>query len=112
MKFAALAAAFALLATAALAQEVPKDGPSPVLDACRAAALLNLREKSPETKDVILDPDASAVAKADTMVGDIPIKSVAIGEAYLEAKGTGKPYRFVCLVSTGGKVVLTFFTQQ
>ena len=103
---------FVLLASAAHPQEVPKDGPSPVLDACRAAALANLREKSPDTKDVVLDPDASAVSKADTMVGDVPIRQVAIGEAYLEAKGTGKPYRFVCLLSTGGKVVLTFFTQQ
>lgn len=107
-----LAALFASLATAAFPQEVPKDGPSPVLDACRAAALQNLKEKSPDTKDVVLDPDASAVSAADTVVGDVPIRQVAIGEAYLGAKGAGKPYRFVCLVSTGGKVVLTFFTQQ
>jgi hypothetical protein len=112
MHRALLAAALALAAPAVRAQEVPKDGPSPVLDACRAAALANLREKSPDTKDVLLDPDASAVSKADTKVGDVPITAVAMGEAYLGKKGTDKPYRFVCLLSTGGKVVLTFFTQQ
>jgi hypothetical protein len=104
--------ALVLSAAQAMAQEVPKDGPSPVLDACRVAALANLREKSPDTKDVVLDPDASAVSKADTKVGDVPITAVAMGEAYLEAKGKGKPYRFVCLLTTGGKPVLTFFTQQ
>ena len=96
MHRAILATAAVLVPLSVAAQEVPKDGPSPVLDACRA----------------VLDPDATAVSKADTMVGDVPIRSVAIGEAYIGAKSAGKPYRFVCLVSTGGKVVLTFFTQQ
>ena len=112
MRQTILAIPFLAAATCVGAQEVPKDGPSPVLDACRAAALQNLREKSPDTKDVVLDPDASAVSAADTSVGDVPIRQVAIGEACLGKKGDSKPYRFVCLLSTGGKVVLTFFTQQ
>lgn len=112
MHRAILATALVIVPLSVAAQEVPKDGPSPVLDACRAAALANLSEKSPDTKEVVLDPDATAVSKADTMVGDVPIRTVAIGEAYIGAKSAGKPYRFVCLVSTGGKVVLTFFTQQ
>lgn len=112
MRFIAVLTILGAMPCSAFAQEVPKDSPSPVLDACRAAALANLREKAPQTKDVILDPDATAVTKADTAVGDIPIKAVAIGEAYIDTKGADRPYRFVCLVSTGGKVVMTFFTQQ
>lgn len=109
---AALATILVAASPAVFAQEVPKDSPSPVLDACREAALANLKEKGSEVKEVTIDPDATAVTKAETSVGDVPIRQVAIGEAYLGVKGTDKPYRFVCLVSTGGKVVMTFFTRQ
>ena len=94
------------------AQEVPKDAPALELDLCRQAALAALREKSPDVKEVLLDPDASVIAKADTKVGDTAIRTVVLGEGYLGQKGTEKPYRYVCLIVEANKVVLTFFTRQ
>lgn len=96
----------------AFAQEAPRRGPSPELDACRTTGLLALKERSPGVTDIVLDPDSTTIAKADTKVEDTPIRTVVIGDAYMERKGSGKPYRFVCLIGEKGKVVLTFFTQQ
>ena len=109
-----LAAAVALLAlgATALAQETPKRGPSPELDACRSTGLIALKAKTPSLKDLVFDPDATTIAKADTKVEDTPVKTVIMGDAYLERKGTEKPYRFVCLIGEKGKVLLTFFTQE
>lgn len=99
-------------AGAAISQEASKRSPSPELDACRTTGLLALKERSPGVTDVVLDPDSTIIAKADTKVEDTPIRTVVIGDAYMERKGTEKPYRFVCLIGEKGKVVLTFFTQQ
>ena len=113
MRKLVIATLFAALgATAVPAQEVPKDAPALELDLCRQAALVALRGKSPEVKEVLLDPDASVIAKADTKVGDTPVKAVVLGEGYLGQKGTEKPYRYVCLIGEANKVVLTFFTRQ
>jgi hypothetical protein len=56
--------------------------------------------------------ESLAVSKANTKVGDTPIKMVVMGDAYLQRDRTEKPNRFVCLLSDKGKVVLTFFTEQ
>jgi hypothetical protein len=56
--------------------------------------------------------ESLAVSKADTKVGEIPIKMVIMGDAYLQREKTDKPNRFVCLVSDKGKVVQTLFTEQ
>jgi hypothetical protein len=56
--------------------------------------------------------ESLAVSKANTNVGDTPIKMVVMGDAYLQRDKTDKPNRFVCLLSDKGKVVLTFFTEQ
>jgi hypothetical protein len=56
--------------------------------------------------------ESLAVSKANTNVGDTPIKMVVMGDAYLQRDKTDKPNRFVCLLSDRGKVVLTFFTEQ
>ena len=106
------AAVLCLAATVASAQEVPSKSPNPELDACRSTGLLALREKSPALKDVLIDPDAVTIAKADTKVEDTPVKTVIMGDAYLERGKTEKPYRFLCLIGERGKVLLTFFTQQ
>ena len=45
-------------------------------------------------------------------VEDTPVRTVIMGEAYLERKETGKSQRFVCLIGEKGKVLLTFFTAQ
>ena len=105
-----------LLATLAsgpvLGQEATARPPVPELEACRTTGLIALKERSPTIKDLLIDPDAVTIAKADTKVEDTPIKGVVMGDAYLERKEGEKPYRFVCLLGEKGKVLLTFFTQQ
>jgi len=85
----------------------------PAVDACKSTGLLALQERSPEITDLVLDMESLAVSKADTKVGDVPVKTVVLGEAYISRKAqTGKPDRFVCLLGEKGKVLLTFFTAQ
>jgi hypothetical protein len=43
-----------------------------------------LRERNPGIKDVSFDVDGMTVAKANTKVEDTPIKTIVIGDAYLE----------------------------
>ncbi len=85
----------------------------PAVTACKSTGLLALQERSPEVTDLVIDVESLAVSKADTKVGDVPIKAVILGEAYIARKEkTGKPDRFVCLLGEKGKVLLTFFTAQ
>ena len=84
----------------------------PAIEACRMTGLMALKERSPSLKDLIFDMESLAVSKANTMVEDIPVRLVIIGEAYLERKETGRSNRFVCLIGEKGKVLLTFFTAQ
>ena len=97
---------------AAQAQEVPRTPPNPELEACKTTGLVALKERSPAVTDVLIDPDAVTIAKADTKVEDTPVKAVIMGDAYLEKNKTEKPHRFLCLIGEKGKVLLTFFTQQ
>ncbi len=85
---------------------------SPEITACKSTALIALKERSPATKDLILDLDTLAVSKANTKVEDTPVRMVIMGEAYLERKGTGPSQRFLCLIGEKGKVLLTFLTSQ
>lgn len=100
------------MAGPAMAQQVPERPPGAELQACKATALIALRQKSPGLTDIDIDPDGTIVAKADTKVEDTAIRTIVMGDAYLERKGTEKPYRFLCLIGDKGKVLLTFFTQQ
>jgi hypothetical protein len=85
----------------------------PAATACKATGLLALKERSSDITDVVLDVESLAVSAADTKVGDVPVKTVVLGEAYIARGGkTGKPDRFVCLLGDKGKVLLTFFTAQ
>jgi hypothetical protein len=84
----------------------------PAIDACRSSGLIALKEHSPSVKDLIFDIETLLVSKANTHVEDVPIRTVMMGEAYLEKKGIGKPQRFVCLIGEKGKVLLTFFMAQ
>jgi hypothetical protein len=84
----------------------------PAIEACRMTGLMALKERSPSLKDVIFDMESLAVSKANTTVEDIPVRTVIMGDAYLERKETGKSRRFVCLIGEKGKVLLTFFTAQ
>jgi len=107
-KTAVLAWAVLLCAGSASAQS-PAD---PAVEACRTTGLLALQEKSPSIRDLVFDMETLAVSKADTSVGEVPVRVVIMGEAYLERKATGKPQRFVCLIGEKGKVLLTFFTAR
>jgi hypothetical protein len=79
------------------------------VEACRASGLIALKEVSPTTKDVIFDMETLLISKANTRIEDVPVRTVMMGEAYLEKKAIGKPQRFVCLIGEKGKVLLTFF---
>ena len=63
---------------------------SPELEACRATGLIALRERNPAIKDVSLDMDSMTVAKANTKVEDTPIRTIIVGNTYLE--------QFLCLI--------------
>ena len=97
-----------MLAASADAQ-TPDD---PAIEACRTTGLLALKERSPGLKDLSFDMESLAVSKANTLIEDIPVRRVIMGEAYLERKQTAGSQRFVCLIGEKGKVLLTFFTAQ
>jgi hypothetical protein len=82
---------------------------NPEIAACKATGILALKEKSPAVRDMILDMDTILVAKANTEIEGTPIRTVVMGDVYLEKKGTGKAQRFLCLIGDKGKVLLTFF---
>jgi hypothetical protein len=82
------------------------------LEACRTTGLLALRERNPAIKDVTLDVDGMTVAKANTKVEDTPIRTIVIGDAYLEKGKQDSRRTFLCLIGEKGKVLLTFFTDK
>ena len=84
----------------------------PAVDACRASGLIALQQQSASVKDLIFDMETLLVSKANTSVENVPVRTVMMGEAYLEKKDMGKPQRFVCLIGEKGKVLLTFFMAQ
>ena len=106
--FLSLVVASTMLASTATAQ-TPGD---PAIEACRTTGLIALKEQSPGIKNLVFDTESLAVSKANTSVENVPIRTVIMGEAYLERKETGKARRFVCLIGEKGKVLLTFFTSQ
>ena len=107
--FAALLLMTTLLVDSGARAQSPQE---PAIDACRASGLIALKEHSPSVKDLIFDMETLLVSKANTHVEDVPVRTVMMGEAYLEKKGIGKPQRFVCLIGEKGKVLLTFFMAQ
>jgi hypothetical protein len=95
-----------MLATTAHAQ-VPAE-----VEECRLSGLQKLKERSPSLERLTFDIDGLAISKANTSVGDVPVKMVVMGDAYLQREKDDKPVRFVCLVGENRKVLLTFFTEQ
>jgi hypothetical protein len=107
MRLSAVAALlFVLTATPAFSQVPPQ------VEACRKVGLAALKQRSPSLDQITLDMDSIAISKADTKVGETPIKMIIIGDAYLQRDKTDKPNRFLCLLSDEDRVVLTFFTEQ
>jgi hypothetical protein len=85
---------------------------NPELEACRSTGLIALRERNPSIKDVSFDVDGMTVAKASTKVEDTLIKTIVIGDAYLEKGKKDTRRTFLCLIGEKGKVLLTFFTDK
>jgi len=85
---------------------------NPELEACRSTGLIALRERNPSIKDVSFDVDGMTVAKANTKVEDTLIKTIVIGDAYLEKGKQDTRGTFLCLIGEKGKVLLTFFTDK
>src|SRR4249920_3220956 len=85
---------------------------SPEADACKASGLLALKQKFPQVKDVLIDLDSAKVIKADTTIENVPIKTVVIGDAYVERTKTTKPQTLVCIIGDKGKVLLTLFSDK
>jgi hypothetical protein len=103
-----IAAAMALSAIASTSAQTP----NPELEACRASGLIALKEKNPTVKDVSLDMDSMTVAKANAKVEDTQIRTVVIGDAYLDQGKKDTRRTFLCLIGEKGKVLLTFFTDK
>jgi hypothetical protein len=103
---------FAMLAVTASVGPISAQIPNPELEACRSTGLMALRERNPAIKDITLDVDGMTVAKANTKVEDTPIKTIVIGDAYLEKGKQDTRRTFLCLIGEKGKVLLTFFTDK
>jgi|SRR5271156_93910 len=87
-------------------------GANPELEACRTTGLIALRERNPAIKDITLDIDGMTVAKANTKIEDTVIRTIVIGDAYLEKGKKDTRRTFLCLIGEKGKVLLTFFTDK
>uniref|UniRef100_Q07TY6 Uncharacterized protein n=1 Tax=Rhodopseudomonas palustris (strain BisA53) TaxID=316055 RepID=Q07TY6_RHOP5 len=85
---------------------------NPELEACRSTGLIALRESNPSITDVSFDVDGMTVAKANTKVEDTAIKTIVIGDAYLEKGKKDTRRTFLCLIGEKGKVLLTYFTEK
>jgi hypothetical protein len=85
---------------------------SPEADACKASGLIALKQKYPQVKDVLIDLDSAKIIKTDTAIEDVPIRTVVIGDAYVERTRTTKPQTLVCVIGDKGKVLLTLFSDK
>ena len=77
----------AVLCSGAAQAQTPID---PEIAACKVTGLVALKERSPSVKDIILDMDTLTVSKANTKIEDTPVRTIIMGEVYLERKETGK----------------------
>ena len=71
---------------------------SPEADACKASGLIALKQKYPQVKDVLIDLDSAKIIKTDSAIEDVPIRTVVIGDAYVERTKTTKPQTLVCVI--------------
>ena len=112
MHIQALSFALATVVISVLVDPTSAQVANPELEACRSTGLIALRERNPSIKDVSFDVDGMTVAKANTKVEDTPIKTIVIGDAYLEKGKRDTRRTFLCLIGEKGKVLLTFFTDK
>ena len=85
---------------------------APELEICRSTGLAALRQLNPAIKDVSLDVEGVTVAKANTKIEDTPVKTIVIGDAFLDKGKQDTRRTFLCLIGEKGKVLLTFFTDK
>jgi hypothetical protein len=85
---------------------------SPEADACKASGLIALQQKYPQVKDVLIDLDSAKIIKTEATIEDVPIRTVVVGEAYVERTKTTKPQTLVCIIGDKGKVLLTLFSDK
>jgi hypothetical protein len=111
MHFPKLGFALAILMVTSI-DRVSAQVATPELDACRSTGLIALKERNPSIKDVTFDVDGMTVAKANAKVEDTLIKTIVIGDAYLEKGKKDTRRTFLCLIGEKGKVLLTFFTDK
>lgn len=104
-KWLALAISSALLVSGAMAQVRE----APEIEACKATGLIALKERSPAIKDILLDMDTIVISRINTKIEDTPVRTIIMGEVYIERKEVGKSQQFLCLIGEKGKVLLTFF---
>ncbi|MBV8850934.1 MAG: hypothetical protein JOZ16_15265 [Methylobacteriaceae bacterium] len=102
----------ALMIVAATSSVAVAQTPSPEVDACKASGLIALKQRSSDVKNVEIDLDSATIIKADTKIESTPVKTVILGEAYIERKKGDKPQTFVCILGEKGKVLLTLFSNQ
>jgi hypothetical protein len=112
MRFHHLALALAIFLVVSSVGHVSAQVASPELDACRSTGLIALRERDPSIKEMSFDLDGVTVAKANTKIEDTLIKTIIIGDAYLEKNKKDTRRTFLCLIGEKGKVLLTFFTDK
>ena len=100
------------VASSALAQEVAPGVGGPEVELCRVKGLAALKESNTAVKDLTLDADSLTIAKANTKIEDTPVRTIIIGDAYLE-KGNKETLRtLICLIGEKEKVLMTFFTEK
>jgi hypothetical protein len=113
--FKRVALSFIVLLSAAssgLAQEVVPGVGGPEVELCRVKGLAALKESNTAVKELTLDLDSLTIAKANIKIEDIPVRTIIIGDAYLE-KGNKETRRtLICLIGEKEKVLMTFFTEK
>jgi hypothetical protein len=97
---------------AALEPAQAQTSENPEINVCKATGLAALKEASPSIRDIILDMDTISVSKANTKIEDTPVRTIIMGDVYLERKEVGKSQHFLCIIGEKGKVLLTFFTAR
>ncbi|WP_245427762.1 hypothetical protein [Roseiarcus fermentans] len=100
------------LAAALAAGPAPAASVSPEADACKASGLLALKQKIPNVKDVTIDLDSAKIIDADTAIEGVPVRTVVVGDAYVEQGAKEKPRTLVCLIGDKGKVLMTLFSAK
>ncbi|MFK8250984.1 hypothetical protein [Ancylobacter terrae] len=80
--------------------------------ACKTRALARLKEQSPSVDDIFIDVDGLTIAESTGKLGDIPVKGVIMGEAYIQRDHSDRANRFLCLTGEKDEVLFTFFTER